>query len=102
MRTRVCAYLVFAVPINVLEILESLDCVNVFSTLLGYAFRARLNQIFHKSHGLIEKKNKSNQRNSIRVNDFDENILNCNICSHPSHADRINCQTVLGVSESVI
>lgn len=67
MRTRVCAYLVFAVPINVLEILESLDCVNVFSTLLGYAFRARLNQIFHKSHGLIEKKKKKQTKETAFV-----------------------------------
>lgn len=34
----VSVYLIFAVPVYVLEILEGLDCVNVFSALLGNAF----------------------------------------------------------------
>lgn len=34
----VFSYLVFAIPVYVLEILEGLDRVNVFSALLGNAF----------------------------------------------------------------
>lgn len=48
----VFAYLVFAIPVYVLEILEGLDRVNVFSALLGNAFGTGLDQVFHKRHSL--------------------------------------------------
>lgn len=34
----VLVHLVFAISVYILEILERLDCVNVFSALLGNAF----------------------------------------------------------------
>lgn len=50
----VFVYLVFAVPVYVLKILESLDCVYVLSALLGNTFWSCLDQVLHKSHSLVE------------------------------------------------
>lgn len=57
----VFVYLVFAVSVNVLEILEGLDCVYVLSALLGNTFWSGLDQVLHKSHSLEKKKQKNTQ-----------------------------------------
>lgn len=56
---QLCVYLIFAISVYVLKILECLDCINVLSTLLGDPFWTRLDQVLHKSHSLKEIVEKS-------------------------------------------
>lgn len=50
----VFVYLVLAISVYILEILEGLYCVYVLSALLGNAFWTCLDQVLHESHSLVQ------------------------------------------------
>lgn len=49
---RVLQYLVFAIPVYILEVLKCLNSINILSALLGHPLRSSLYQVLHQGHGL--------------------------------------------------